>query len=198
MAIPREVHFGAQEYGSRVDRVREAMSRRGIDLLVTCSPGNICYLNGYVSVNVLDIMFLCVPLAGDPIFYLWQFERGRAESTVVGAQTVCWDTGVEPVGFVVDDVRRRGLGSARVGVDTGSTHTSFDVVSRLLDGLGGDPCTGVVESVRLVKSAAEQIYIRQAATMTDIGARAAMAAVPVLLFSTQMPLVAPLLPVARK
>ena len=109
MPTPREVFFESEEYARRVASVQAAMAEAGLDLLVTPSPGNICYLNGYVSMNVLDIMFLCLPAEGDAVFYIWQFERGRAQSTVTGSETVCWDTGVEPIAFVAEDLSRRGL-----------------------------------------------------------------------------------------
>ena len=179
MAIPREVFFEPDEYARRVQAVQAAMAEQGLDLLVTCSPGNICYLNGYVSMNVLDIMFLCVPVEGEAVFYIWQFELGRAESTVVGGETVIWDTGVEPIGFVAADLASRGMSKGRIGVDTGSTHTSFDVVRRLLDALGAEPIKGVVETPRLVKSPAEHAYVRAAAEITDAGVSAAQHAATV-------------------
>ena len=177
MATPREVFFEPGEYARRVCAVQGAMAQQGLDLLVTCSPGNICYLNGYVSMNVLDIMFLCLPAEGEALFYLWQFERGRAQSTVTGGETRCWDTGVEPIRFVSEDLARRGLGKGRIGVDTGSTHTSFEVVQGLLDALDALPCKGLVETVRLVKSPPELAYVREAAAITDAGSRAALDAV---------------------
>ena len=178
MTTPREVFFAPEEYARRVAAVQAAMAAEGLDLLVTPSPGNICYLNGYVSMNVLDIMFLCVPVEGQAVFYLWQFERGRAESTVTGSETRCWDTGVEPIAFVAGDLARRGLlGKGRVGMDIGSIHTSFEVVRGMLDALEAEPCRGIVETVRLVKSPRELDYVREAAALTDIGSRAALAAV---------------------
>ena len=177
MAIPREVFFEPEEYERRVKLVQTEMAARGFDLLVTLSPGNICYLNGYVSMNVLDIMFLCVPVEGEAVFHIWQFERGRAQSTVTGGETLCWETGVEPIGFVTDDLDRRGLKKGRIYVDTGSTHTSYAVVQSLLESLEAEPGTGIVENIRLVKSAAEHGYIRAAATITDAGSKAASEAV---------------------
>ena len=135
MSIPREVFFDDAEYQRRVNLVQSRLREENIDLLVTPSPGNICYLAGYFSGNVLDIMFLAVPAEGTPIFYLWQFEEGRADASLVGAELVCWDTGVEPIGFVVDDLKRRALTEGRLSVDTGSHHTPYDVVNRLLAGL---------------------------------------------------------------
>ncbi len=177
MTTPREVFFEPDEYARRVAAVQSAMAEEGLDLLVTPSPGNICYLNGYVSMNVLDIMFLCVPAEGDAVFYLWQFERGRAQSTVTGSETVCWDTGVEPIAFVADDLSRRGLRKGRIGMDIGSIHTSFEVVRSMLDALYAEPCRGIVETVRLVKSPPELDHVREAARITDAGARAALEAV---------------------
>ena len=177
MSTPREVFFESAEYEHRLRRLQQKLHEQNLDLIVTCAPGNICYLNGYVSVNVLDTMFVVVPVEGDPVFYLWQFERGRAESTVVGTETLCWNTDVDPIAFVVNDLKRRGHVKGRIGIDTGSTHTACDIVQQLLTALDGTPVKGVVEDLRLVKSSAEQDYIREAATLTDAGVRAAIQAV---------------------
>ena len=177
MTTPREVFFEPHEYEQRLDRLQKKLDEQNIDLIVTCAPGNICYLNGYVSVNVLDIMFVAVPVEGDAVFYLWQFERGRAESTVVGMETLCWETGVDPIEFVVNDLKRRGHVKGRVAIDTGSTHTAFATVQQLLTALNGTEVKGVVEDLRLVKSSTEHAYIREAAKLTDAGVRAAVHAV---------------------
>ncbi len=179
MTTPREVFFEPLEYERRVIQLQDALAESDIDLLVTCAPGNICYLNGYVSVNVLDIMFVAVPAHGNPVFYLWQFERGRAESTVTGMETVCWDTGVDPIDFLVNDITHRGYKKGRIGIDTGSTHTSFDTVQQLLSHLEGQPTKGIIEKLRLVKSTAEQQYVREAAAITDAGVKAAISAIDV-------------------
>ena len=148
MATPRETFFEADEYTRRLTAVQDALVAEGVDLLVTCSPGNICYLNGYVSVNVHDIMFLGIPVQGPPVLYLWQFERGRAESSVTGSETVCWETGDDPIAFVVEDLARRQLNSGHVVVDTGGTYTSFDFIRRLMDALNAAPNKGLVETIR--------------------------------------------------
>ena len=179
MTTPREVFFEPLEYERRVIQLQDALIASDIDLLVTCAPGNICYLNGYVSVNVLDIMFAAVPAHGKPVFYLWQFERGRAESTVTGMETMCWDTGIDPIEFLVNDLTHRGYKKGRIGIDTGSTHTSFDTVQQLLSHLEGQPAKGIVEKLRLVKSTAEQQYVREAAAITDAGVKAAISAIDV-------------------
>ncbi len=177
MTTRRDVFFEAEEYDRRLRAVQSAMSAQGLELLLTCSPGNLCYLTGFVSVNVLDLMFLAVPAQGSPLFYLWQFERGRAESTVVSGETFYWNTGTDPISFVVAELASRNLKGGRVGVDTGSTYTSYDIIRRLLDALDARPVKGIVEKVRLVKSSAEQHYIRKAAAITDAGSRAAIATV---------------------
>lgn len=174
MAVPREVFFEADEYARRLAAVQSGMAEQGLDLLVTASPGNICYLAGYFSMNLLDLMFLAVPLEGPPIHYIWQFERGRSESSGVGAELMCWATGDDPVNFVVGDLRRRGLNKRRVTVDTGSSYTPFDVVQRLMSALDAEPSKGLVETIRLVKSPAEHRLIREAAVMTDVGTKAAL------------------------
>ena len=174
MSTPRETFFDVNEYENRLKQVKKQLVINDIDLLITFSPGNICYLNGYVSVNVLDIMFMAIPLDGDPIFYLWQFEKGRAQSTVVGMETVCWDTGDNPIEFVVSQLKGRGHNKGVMAIDTGSTHTSFDTVDQLLTALNGITKKGIIEKVRLIKSKSEKEYIRKAAKITDAGVLAAI------------------------
>ena len=174
MAKRRILFFGEDEYARRLGAVRSLLSERGIDLLVTCSPGNICYLTGYFSANLFDLMAVAVPVDGAPVFYTWQFEKAQYEATAAGAEPVVWQTGDDPVKFIVDDLDRRGMKRGRISLDTGTTYTPFAVMERLMAALGATPSVRLVENVRLVKSPAEHRLIRQAAPMTDAGVAGAL------------------------
>ena len=150
--IQTEYFFTKEEYKKRVELLKKNMLKKGIDLFITCSPGNICYLNGYISMNVLDIMFLVVPLNSEPEFYLWQFEKGRANSTVLGMDVFCWDTGVDPVKFLCDKLISKGYKKTNTYVDTGSNYTSYDVIQKILDNINCKQIANLVEDQRLVKS----------------------------------------------
>lgn len=175
--FPRETFFGPDEYETRLNAVRERMAARGIDVLVTPHPGNICYLTGHFTWNLWDPMFLAVPLEGEPRIHLWQFEAGRYMASGTGAPAKYWELGDDPVDFVVGELRADRLDRGRVAVDTGSTYTPYAMVERLKERLEATAEQGLVESVRLVKSAAELERLDEAARITDAGVRAGLEAV---------------------
>jgi Xaa-Pro dipeptidase len=177
--FPRETHFGPEEYGARMDAVRRLMSGRGIDVLVTSHPGNICYLTGHFTWNLWDPMFLVVPQGKEPRIYLWQFEAGRYMASGTGPEAAYWELHEDPVEFVTQAMAAGGLKGGRVAIDTGTTYTPFDMMERLKVRLDAEAAQGLVEEARLVKSPAEIALLEDAALMTDAGMRAGLDAVAV-------------------
>lgn len=177
--FPRETYFELHEYEARLDAVRRVMAERGVDVLVTSQPANICYLTGHFTWNLWDPMFLVLPVDRDPLVFLWQFEGGRYMASGTGAEPAYWQLGDDPVALVRREMIARGLASGRVAVDTGTTYTPFAMVERLRDALEARPLQGTVEDVRLVKSEHELALLEDAARMTDAGVRAGLRAVRV-------------------
>lgn len=176
-AFPREAHFEAAEYERRIAAVRDAMTAQGIDVLVTPHPGNICYLTGHFTWNLWDPMFLALPVDGEPRIYLWQFEGGRYMASGTGATPKYWELGDDPVELVAGELAADGLARGHVALDTGSTYTPYTMVERLKERLDATAVQGLVERIRLVKSAGELELLEQAARITDAGVRAGLEAV---------------------
>jgi Xaa-Pro dipeptidase len=176
----REVYFPAEEYTRRLGAVRARMAEAGVDTLVTFNPSNIAYLCGHFSTNLHDFQCLAVSQTRTPLMVLWYFELARFHASAVGATAEAYDTGEDPVAFLAGVLRRHCGPTERLGLDEGSASVSPGVIRRLAAALPEDRTrmvSGIVEPVRLIKSALEVDKLREAARLTVIGVRAAMEAI---------------------
>jgi Xaa-Pro dipeptidase len=176
----REIYFPADEYAWRVDAVRARIAEAGVDTLVTFNPSNIAYLCGHFSTNLHDFQCLVVAQTRAPLMVLWYFELARFHASALGAAAEAYDTGEDPVKFLAGVLRRHCAPTERLGIDEGSASVSPGVIRRLASALPeGRTClvSGIVEPVRLIKSALEVDKLREAARLTRIGVQAAMEAI---------------------
>jgi Xaa-Pro dipeptidase len=177
---PAEFRFSPAEYARRLTLTRERMAGRGLDALLVFSPANICYLAGHHSVNLWDYQCLLVPLESDPLMILWEFERGRFEASSWLDRRLTYRTHEDPIRTTRQAVEQAGLRAKRIGLETGGRYLSVEQYRRLTEALGDGATAdgaGIVEGVRVVKSAEEIAVIREAAAITDRGMKAALEAV---------------------
>jgi Xaa-Pro dipeptidase len=176
MSISAQPAFTNSEYARRLERVRANMQERQLDGLVLVGPHNINYLSGMDSENLFDFQALIVPLAGDPVLVIFDFELGRAEASSWLNSPTVYSSFEDPVVTTVKAVAAAGLAGRRIGLEQRATAVSAATLTRLMEGLGDatieDPF-GVVEAVRLTKSEAEIAYMRRAAELTDAAVIAA-------------------------
>ncbi len=178
----REVFFQPAEYKRRLNAVRERLRQAALDVLVTFSPPNVTYLSGYSSVNIRDYHCLIVSETADPVLVLWYFELGRFHVSAVDTVAEVYGTGDDPIPFTLDVLRKYRFLGQRIGIDGGTASVAPITVQRLIDGLSGEHVklvAGVVEPVRLIKSAPEIDLLRRAARLTGAGVEAAVAAIRV-------------------
>jgi Xaa-Pro dipeptidase len=172
----RQNPFPAEEYESRLRRVREQMARRDVECLLVTSPGNVCYLTGYQTFGEAA-QFLLVPAAGDVVFVLRELESLLVGYTTWSGDLVRYADHEDPLQAVVDTVRARGLAGESLAVEeaTGTlAPAAHRELGRRLGGLRLTAADGVVEACRAVKSPAEIAACRQAARITCIGMKAAV------------------------
>jgi Xaa-Pro aminopeptidase len=176
----QEVYFPAEEYARRLDAVRARMVEAGVDTLVTFNPSNIAYICGHFSTNLHDFQCLVVAQTRTPLMVLWYFELARFHASAVGATAEAYDTGEDPVAYLARVLRRDCTSTECIGIDEGSASVSPGTIRRLAAALPETRArlvSGVVEPVRLIKSALEVDKLREAARLTVIGVRAAMEAI---------------------
>lgn len=180
MSIPKQPAFSITEYRRRLAATWRGMRERGLDGLVLMSPSNINYLAGMDSENLFDLQALVVPLEADPALVIFDFERGRFENSAWLPTPVVYGGFDDPIAAVARAVRDRGLDGQRLGVEQRLPWLSPHHFLRLRAELAKatiEEAFGVVEAVRLVKSADEIALMRRAAALTDAGVEAGFRAI---------------------
>ena len=180
MKSPRTQIFAAGEYESRIRKVREGMEINGLDVLVIHSPENIYYLSGYQTPGYYWYQALILPLNSEAIFIAPPHEAALipefswVEDSRVYPDTSDW---AQVTGEVLKEL---SLTKSSIGLETKSRFLTVDFYqsiqsllpdSQLIDG------SGIVESSRLIKSASEIEYMREAADVSSRGMKAGISAV---------------------
>lgn len=83
MGITPTLYFSEGEYRSRISKVRKAMLRQGIELLVISDPSNMAWLTGYDGWSFYVHQCVVLPLEGEPVW----FGRGQDAN---GARRTCF------------------------------------------------------------------------------------------------------------
>lgn len=182
--------FAEADYRARLSRVRDAMARRGIDVLVVSDPANMTYLTGYDAWSFY--VHQCVLVTADAL-PVW---IGR-EMDVAGARLTTWlperalrgydETYVDsdtrhPMEVVADTIRSAAGRRARVGVEKDCWYfpaRSAEVLTAALPDAHFADAFGMVNRVRLVKSEAEIAYMRIAGEIAGRAMRAGLDTVAV-------------------
>ena len=176
--MPDTGHDFAAERDGRVQAVRDRMAAAGIDMLLVSSPENIYYLTGLDHWGYFAPHVLIVPDDGELVLVTRAMERVTVQNQVTNARF----EGHADSETAVDGVLR-ALPSA-AGKTFALENWSSGLPFGLAEGLRGRggaarwvDATGLIDTLRLVKSPAEQALMREAARVSDAGAMAAIEAI---------------------
>ncbi len=193
--------FSDAELARRVDAVRREIEARDLDLLLLSTPENIYYLTGLDHWGYFAPHILLVPLESEMVLITRAMERVTIENQVRNAlfeghsdSETAADLAVRHLKARPTAQRRQSAASeeaeaaiealpgnqSRVGIETWSAGHSYGFGSALRDQLEDVDwidVTGVVDTLRHVKSREEQAIMRAAAVATDAGMEAAIAAI---------------------
>ncbi|WP_049723473.1 ectoine hydrolase [Gilvimarinus polysaccharolyticus] len=174
-----DMTFPFAEYERRISELRTRIAQRHLDAVVISDPENIMYLTDYQTTGYSFFQALVVPLDDEP----FMITRTLEESNVIARTWVEHtrpypDTG-DAIQMLVDALRAFGLANKRIGYERNSyffpayhqdcIHTTL-TGGKLLD------CFGIVEQGRICKSPVEIDIMRRAATATEAGMQAGIAA----------------------
>ena len=177
--LPFGLPFALEEYEARMARVKAAMDKAGIDLLMVTSPENIYWLTGYRTTGYYVYQIFLLPLSGTPQFVTSKLEHEcvRALSWIKTGLTVFM--GQDEVARTLEGFDATGAKIARIGYE----ERGFWLPPRILDAVRdrwGDKATvaagHILEDARRIKSPAEIACIREAARIASAGVRAGLAA----------------------
>jgi Xaa-Pro dipeptidase len=179
--------FDDEEYATRLSRVRAAMRRDAIDVLLVSNIANVCYLTGYESVMASGHVIAVVPQDG-PLSL--QVLEGEA----VNAYVYSWVEDVRVCDTYEKDrithlgrlLQDRGFQASAIGIEADKSTTfatgamesaTLRRLQEMLPSADFVDTTHLVTDVRVVKSEAELEHLRTAGALTARGMDAGLAAV---------------------
>jgi Xaa-Pro dipeptidase len=169
-----------EEYERRLEELRQRMADRGIDVMMTTTPENICYLTGFESVGHYYFNALVAPLEGEPFMTPRLLEnRGVQYYTWVEVSRPYKDN-EDPMEIVGAALKEFGLDDRRIGYEKDCWFFTAAQQERLFarsPEITFIDCGGIVEEGRLIKSEYEIELMKEAATTTETGMRAGIDAV---------------------
>jgi Xaa-Pro dipeptidase len=175
-----EEFFSRAEFDSRLSSLRETMRNRGVDVCVISTPENIFYLIGLDHWGYFAPHLLIVPAKGEMTLVTRAIERVTIANQVRNALFeghTDSETAADVAARVLSDL---SLASGLIGIEawsSGLPHALAETLKRGLTAATWTDITGWIDDLRLVKSPAEQAYMREAARVTDTTTTAAIEAI---------------------
>ena len=171
------LNFSKVEYKTRFDRLLESMSNLEIDLAIIHSPENICYLTGHETPGYYTYQALIVPIKEKPILLMRVTETANARIysnsdmfTFVGYNDMS-----DPLEETAEVAAKYLHLDSVVGIEENGWFFSPKSHAQLLKRLSlKNPIVSldeIINNLRLVKSPAEIVVIRETARITNMAMR---------------------------
>ncbi|ALM81840.1 Xaa-Pro peptidase family protein [Bordetella sp. N] len=169
--------FTQHEYDERVARVREQMRARQIDVLLIDQTEFLAYITGF---SISENMYRCclLPLEGDPVMMLRAVDLGPFLESSWVTDAVAFSDWEDPIDVLGATVEARGWSRVRVGLDEDSycmPLRRYKQLAARLPQVAFVDFSGVLERLRMCKSAAEIAYLREASRIGDLAIDAVLA-----------------------
>jgi Xaa-Pro aminopeptidase len=166
--------FDQSEYEKRIDRTKERMADRGLDVLLVSGPANMNYLSGYDGWSFYVHQLLVITRDRDEPIWI-----GR-DMDAIGARKTVWlsEENIRPYGdeyvqsgenhpmsFVAEVLDDEGVANATIGVELDTYYfsaLSYVELTNSLPNAKFEDATYLVRRVRAVKSDREIQFMEQA------------------------------------
>jgi Xaa-Pro aminopeptidase len=179
--IVKELSFSTTEYHDRCWRLRQLMAEAQLDVMLVHQPASVFYFSGNENLHVYDHECVVIPMEGGISLLVPDGDLSRAQLTSWVPRIFSFPVGGNPAHALVAILEEQGLGRSRIGVEKRvpraaclSVHVYESLLAALPNAAFVD-ASGLPERVKLIKSPQEVTYLRQAASFTDAGMRAALA-----------------------
>jgi Xaa-Pro dipeptidase len=171
--------FDQQEIQRRIASLRTRLQAVDLEAAVIASPENVFYLTGLDHWGYFAPHLLIVSLSGMPVLVTRAMERVSIEKQVTAALFRGHsdsETAADVASKILGELR---LINRRIGLEYWTSGLSHGLAYVLKETIAAEwvDISGMVDTQRLVKSAVEQQFLRQAATISEAAARAAIATI---------------------
>lgn len=168
-----EPDFSSEEFLERRKRVRSAMSKAGIDLLMVTSPVNINYLVGCRTKGYQQFQVLFFPLKDEPLTFLTRMSELPETLDTCSAEDIQgWGgpANEDPVNAAIRIIEQRGYSNLKIGLEVVKYYLGVGEYQRLIQHFKSSQiidASGLVDELKLIKSPSEISYIRRASSIAD-------------------------------
>ncbi|MDX1664553.1 MAG: Xaa-Pro peptidase family protein [Candidatus Promineifilaceae bacterium] len=172
--------FPMEEYERRLQGLRRRMDQQGVEVMMTTTPENICYLTGFESPGHYYFQALLVPMEGEPVMVPRRLEQSGVEALTWIEDSRPYEDYEEPIGKVAETIRVRGWQNERIGIERNCWFFTAPQQERLFAAcpdVSFADLSGTVEKGRVIKSELEIDLMRRAAKASEAGMQAGIDAV---------------------
>ena len=173
-----ELRFTREEFAKRLDKTRQAMDAKGVDLLIVTDPSNMNWLTGYDGWSFYVHQCVIIPPHGEPIWFGRSQDANGAKLTaylkhenIIGyPDHYVQSTERHPMDYLSGILTDRNWGGHRIGVEMDNYYFSaaaFASLTRNLPNARFTDATALVNWQRAIKSPQEISYMRKAAKIVE-------------------------------
>ena len=156
-----------EERLARLARARDLMQRNGIGAVLVESGPSLDYYTGIQWWRSERLTGAVIPAQGDPIIVTPFFEGPTIrEMLVVPAEVRTWQEDEEPLKFVADFLKERGVAGDTIGFEETNRYWILDRLRQQLPSAKIVSANPVVRAQRMIKSGAELALMQAAADIT--------------------------------
>lgn len=176
------LHFTKDEYRARIDRTTARVRQLGLQGLLLFRQESMYWLTGYDTAGYSQFQCLWLGVDGGMVLLTRSSDILQARLTSIIEDARVWvdAAGANPAEVLLDTVADRIRPDDRIGVEYASASLNAQR-GKLLDAAFAhraalEDASELVAGLRVVKSPAELVYVREAGRLADIAWRAAAAA----------------------
>ena len=180
--LAQELSFPLEEYLTRIDKIRQEMEQRNIDVLLIQHPSNVMYVSGFQTFSMNNGETIILPKDDEPYLVVHAPEVGSALLHTWFGNIHAFPPNVSFESYITDLIKKSGYASAKIGLEMRSPAVNAASYKQLEEKLPNAliiDASSVLDGVRLLKSDLELEFIQKAATFTDQGMLAAINAISV-------------------
>lgn len=172
--------FSNEEYGLRQDNLRALLDREGLPAFLITSPENMFYFCGYDTTGFHSFPQMVVfPRSGKPVIVTRHYELDAARRAF-NLDSIGYDDSKGPAPDVLAVLRSMSLENGTLGIEKNVPWLRvkvFEELSALAPKATFVDKSGLLESLRSIKSDAEITMMRAAGSSSLAGMKAAVAAI---------------------
>jgi Xaa-Pro dipeptidase len=165
--VPIPPPIGREERLSRIARSQALMQKAGIGSVIVEPGSSLDYFTGVEWHRNERLTAAVIPASGDPIVVTPFFEKPSvAEMLVIPAEIRTWNEDEEPLKFVADFLKERGVAGEPVGFEETDRYFIYDRLQRQLPNLTAVSANPAVRDLRMIKTPAELALMQAANDIT--------------------------------